>query len=62
MRITAAARRLGISADWLRDLERAGRVPRARRDVSGHRRYSEGDIRRLRRLLFRARLKPSLAP
>lgn len=52
MRIGSVARELGVSAEWLRDLERAGRLPAARRDFNGHRRYSRADIQRLRALVF----------
>ena len=52
MRITNAARELGISADWLRRLERHGRVPPARRDLRGHRRYTAEDVHLLRQTLF----------
>lgn len=52
MRIQEAARELGVSADWLRRLERMRRVPPASRDVNGHRRYTRKHIADLRRLLF----------
>jgi MerR HTH family regulatory protein len=52
MRITSAARELGISADWLRRLERHGRLPPARRDLRGHRRYTAEDVHLLRQTLF----------
>jgi DNA-binding transcriptional MerR regulator len=53
MRISTLAARLGCSAAWIRDLERAGRVPRAHRDVNGHRRYTAADVSKLRAILFR---------
>lgn len=46
-RISETARRLGISAQHLRMLEWQGRIPTARRDLSG-RIYSEFDIALLR--------------
>jgi DNA-binding transcriptional MerR regulator len=52
MRIGAVARELGVSPEWLRDLERSGRLPAARRDLNGHRRYSRADVQRLRGLVF----------
>ena len=52
MRVTNVARRLGVSPDWLRHLERNGRIPVAQRDRNGHRRYTEGDLERLREVLF----------
>ena len=52
MRVTEVARQLGVSADWLRRLEREGRIPAALRDLNGCRRYSELDVERLRSVLF----------
>ena len=52
MRITAVARELGFSADYLRDLEKSGRIPPAPRDMNGHRRFAPEDIERLRTVLF----------
>lgn len=52
MRITDAARKLNVSAAWLRQLEKAGRIPTAQRDINGHRRFSGDDVERLRRLLY----------
>lgn len=42
--ITEAGRRLGVSAKYLRQLERLGRIPAARRDQFGARTYSAFDI------------------
>ena len=52
MRIAHLCRRLEISIDWLKQLERTGIVPPARRDLNGHRRYDEKDLERLRELLL----------
>lgn len=52
MRASEAAKALGISADWLRRLERAGRIPPLPRDLNGHRRLSPEDLERLRVLLY----------
>ena len=52
MRIGAVSRELGVSSEWLRDLERSGRLPAARRDFNGHRRYSRADIQQIRGLVF----------
>ncbi len=41
--ISETARRLGVTPEHLRNLERAGRIPPARRDFNG-RIYSESDI------------------
>jgi Helix-turn-helix domain len=52
MRTADTARELGISPDWLRRLERAGRIPPASRDLNGHRRFSQADIERLRAVVL----------
>jgi len=52
MRTAQVARQLGISADWLRRLERAGRIPPVRRDLNGHRRYKPEDLAKLAARLF----------
>ncbi len=52
MRVGQAARELRISADWLRRLERKGRIPAAPRDPNGHRRYAPEDIEAVRRTLY----------
>lgn len=46
--ISEAARELGITAGWLRKGEKAGVLPRAKRDRNGHRYYTPEDIERLR--------------
>lgn len=53
--ISEAARELGLSADWLRQGEKRGALPPARRDRNGYRFYTPEDIERLRnrRLLGR---------
>jgi len=52
MRVSDVARELGVSADWLRRLERQGRLIPARRDVNGYRRYTTRDVSRVRAVLF----------
>jgi hypothetical protein len=47
--IGEAARRLGVTPQHIRTLERQGRIPLARRDFIG-RTYSESDIALLRRV------------
>ena len=47
--IGAATRELGVTPEYLRLLERRGRIPRARRDRNG-RIYSEADLRLLKTL------------
>jgi DNA-binding transcriptional MerR regulator len=53
--ISEVARELGLSAEWLRQGEKRGSLPRARRDRNGYRYYMPQDIERLRnrRLLGR---------
>ena len=43
-----AARRLGLSAEWLRRGEKRGSLPLARRDRNGYRYYTPEDLERLR--------------
>ena len=52
MRIKEAAQRLGVCIDWIRKLERDGRIPPVQRDLNGHRRYSEEDLDEVRRILY----------
>jgi len=53
--ISEAARELGLSAEWLRQGEKRGSLPPARRDRNGYRYYTPDDMERLRnrRLLGR---------
>ena len=53
--ISEAARELELSAEWLRQGEKRGSLPPARRDRNGYRVYTPEDIQRLRnrRLLGR---------
>ena len=48
MRTREAAERAGISPDWLRQLERDGRIGPFARDVNGHRRLTDEDVERIR--------------
>jgi len=50
--VSEAARQLGCSVEWLRTAERQGKIPMARRDVNGWRRYSSGDVEALGEALF----------
>jgi DNA-binding transcriptional MerR regulator len=43
-RISEAARELGLSAEWLRQGEKQGSLPPARRDRNGYRYYTHVDI------------------
>ena len=47
--ISEAARKLGISIEWLRAGERRGYFQRAPRDDNGHRYYTDEDIKRMRK-------------
>ena len=53
--ISEAARKLSLSAEWLREGEKRGALPLARRDRNGYRYYTPTDIELLqnRRLLKR---------
>ncbi len=51
--ISEAARELSLSAEWLRQGEKRGSLPPARRNRNGYRYYTPEDIARLRnRRLF----------
>ena len=49
--VSEAARELGRSERWLREAERRGKIPRARRDLNSWRVYTEEDVKRLRELV-----------
>ncbi len=53
--ISEAARELGLSSEWLRQGEKRGSLPPARRDRNGYRYYTAEDVELLRnrRLLRR---------
>ena len=51
MKISEFARRLEVSIDTVRRLERKGLLS-PERDWAGHRRFSEADVERARRALF----------
>ncbi len=48
--ISEAARLLGVSADWLREGEKRGRLPKAERDHNGYRIYTPERIELLRQM------------
>jgi len=50
--VCRAARELGCSERWLREAEKQGKIPMARRDLNGWRVYTEEDIERLKALLI----------
>lgn len=47
-----ASRELGISVEWLRKLERQGRIPKARRMLNGRRVYTFEDVEHIRDTLI----------
>ena len=49
--VSEAARELGRSEKWLRNAERKGKIPRARRDLNGWRVYTSEDIAKLQELI-----------
>ena len=51
LNVSQAARELERSERWLRDAERKGKIPKARRDLNGWRVYTPEDIARLRKLI-----------
>ena len=53
--VSEAARELGRSEKWLRNAERKGKIPRARRDLNGWRVYTPEDIAKLQKLLLGSR-------
>jgi DNA-binding transcriptional MerR regulator len=46
--ISEAARKLGLSAEWLRQGKKRGLLPKTKRDRNGYRYYTDTDIERLR--------------
>lgn len=54
IRVSELARELGVSVDWLRDGEKSGKLPKARRDLNGWRVYTEEDVERLKKVLVPA--------
>jgi len=55
LRVSEAARELERSEKWLRNAERKGKIPRARRDLNGWRVYTIDDIVILKKLLVGSR-------
>lgn len=53
--VSEAARELGRSEKWLRNAERMGRIPKARRDLNGWRVYTSEDIAKLYKLIVGSR-------
>lgn len=55
LRVTEAAKQLGVKPSSIRQLERRGLLP-AVRDWNGHRRFKDSDISRLQKSLLRGAL------
>ncbi len=55
LKVSEAARELGRSEKWLRNAERKGKIPKARRDLNGWRVYTTEDIAKLRELIVGSR-------
>ena len=49
--VSEAARQIGRSERWLREAEKSGKIPKARRDLNNWRVYTEDDLERLKVLL-----------
>lgn len=52
LRIAEAPRELYCSAEWLRDAEKKGKIPPAKRDLNGWRVYTEEDIAQIKSLMI----------
>ncbi len=50
--LSPTARKIGCSEKWLREAERKGKIPKAKRDLNGWRVYTEEDIEVIRTLLL----------
>lgn len=50
--VSQAARELQRSERWLREAEKQGKIPKARRDLNGWRVYTQEDIAKLKELLI----------
>lgn len=53
--VSEAARELGRSEKWLRNAERQGKIPKAKRDLNGWRVYTLENIARLQELITGSR-------
>lgn len=60
MRIGEIARRLGVSSDFLRRVERLGLVRPANRDLNGHRRYTVEDLEAVQAAIFPTRVRDTV--
>lgn len=55
LRVAEAARELGCSERWLREAEKKGKLPKARRDLNRWRVYTQEDVEHIRQLLLPSR-------
>jgi len=53
--VSKAARLIGCSERWLRQAEKKGKIPKARRNLNGWRVYTQEDIARILKLLVPSR-------
>ncbi len=60
LRPCEVGRLFGRSPDWLKMLERAGVIPKARRDFSGYRFYLPADVEEIRRIVEQRALLRSM--
>lgn len=55
MTLSKAAREIGCSERWLREAEKRGKIPKARRNLNGWRVYTQEDIEEIQKLLVPTR-------
>jgi len=55
MRVSGAARQIGCSERWLREAEKLGKIPKARRNLNNWRVYTQEDISLIKELLLPSR-------
>ena len=60
MNVSAAARLLGRSERWLREAEKQGKIPKARRDLNNWRVYTRDDIETIKALLIPSDGRPAM--
>lgn len=61
LNVSQAARQLERSERWLREAERKGKIPKARRDLNGWRVYTAEDIAKLKELIVGSRNPTEIA-
>jgi len=52
LQVSQVTRELGCSVDWLREAEKKGKIPKAKRDLNGWRVYTPEDIAKLQEMLL----------